>query len=623
MNKEYEVIGFGGDDSYSDDDYPDSPFNQLEDDDDEDSEEDKAFQKLTKTNTDYNSISKNLQEPKEGEVKKVIEPLKLGKQVFDDKGNKKTLFVSVTPFGDQTAVKNKINVNGIKAHVAKEIRTNGHGSNSETLGKSESEKNSTPIEKVKPFVEKTETIMNGSVVHQTPNEMNGDVVKNEKSENSLGIVKLNNGDASNKVTNEKSLKRSQPLDKNFKFRLIKDFHRENEKPSELCEKEENLTKSDKIKTSDKVSTLIDKAKKKVNQFPVITDNSNFKFKTKDFTNSCTKKTVENNKAVVLDIYNIQEKEDVKTNNEVNEEKTIKEVLTSSEKNNKIAGKEIRSEILETLAPENRNSNDSTTSLLTTDVEDKRDKVESGLNIDRSKLIPNVSSLYRHHLKKASPQKDEADIEARIPIVKPLMNGVVSSMTLVPSIECKFQENEETSCNVEHQLRKVSSEVSNVLKVEEISQKANKNLEDSEEELPKEIKFKKISFGSVDEFDKIIKDEEVILFSVDKGIDFTNCSREEENSSEGFGSVSKKERNGQLCSGDSPAPPALPTRPPPPLLESRTPFLQDFPNDEDAVKMTLEKPKVPTKPILVQSKRTNFQSPVHTVSHQNIFFFLAA
>lgn len=105
------MIGFGGDVIYSDDEDEDvnNSNGNTDDDDIYDNEEDKAFQKLTKSNTDYNSIPENLQEPKEGEVKKIIEPLKLGKSVLDEKGNKKTLLVSVTPFGDQNNSKIKIN----------------------------------------------------------------------------------------------------------------------------------------------------------------------------------------------------------------------------------------------------------------------------------------------------------------------------------------------------------------------------------------------------------------------------------------------------------------------------------------------------------------------------------
>ncbi|KAK6635650.1 hypothetical protein RUM44_000904 [Polyplax serrata] len=613
-NMEFEVIGFGGDDSYSDDDYPDFACNQVESEDVEDTEEDRAFQKLTKSNTDYNSIPENLQEPKEGEVKKLIEPLKLGKQVFDDKGKKKTLLVSVTPFGDQISVKNKVNANGVNRNLSSgtEAKLNGcsYTNDSDTANKLESS--------VRGFIDKTEK-PNGSgpvPVQEIPAKTNGvhsgTDEKMRKSENSVEITQLKGDDSSGKVSNDKSIiKRSQPLDKNHKFRLIKDFQKENDS----AEKDEIQSKSDRIKTSDKVNNLLDKARKKVNQFPVITDNSNFKFKAKDFTNSGLKKSAENNKGVVLDMYKIREKEDVKAINEINEEKTIKGRLTSSEIRAKFLMVDLKGSTERQTDPTTdrdpeRNSSGMPVPGIVKEVQEKFHKTTA---LDRTKLVPNVSSLYRHHVQNTTLKKEEKNqVEVIAPIVKPLMNGVVSSMTLVPSIECVFKEcktNGEVECEPKH----VKSEEEAEGTVLDDSCTV-----ESEEEPATEIKFKKISVGTIENFDNIIKGEEIILFSADKGLGLSKCEDQNEDGEElqdnEVGSESAENSDDQKSSDDSSVPPALPTKPPPSLLESRTTFLHDLTTVEGCgTKGIQEKPKVPAKPIIIHSKRTNFQSPVHMVS----------
>lgn len=601
---EFEVIGFGGDDVYSDedDDYPDSSFCDLtENDTAEDSEEDKQLQKLTKTNTDFNSIPENLQEPKEGEVKKVIEPLQLGKQLLDNKGNKKTLLVSVTPFGDQSPVTKKINVSGVKASLSfsQEVKTNGH---------TDSEGNSDLIKKdivvtVKPrtFSEKTESVADENI--NKPDSVNGGLKESEDSECDIA---QNTGDSNGKGSNDKSLKRSQPLDKNFKFRLSKDLQKENEK--------DEGTKMDKIKTSEIMNNLLDKAKRKVTQFPIITENSNYKLKAKDFTGSLGRKATENNKAVVLNMYNLKDTKDVKAHNEINEGKSNKKLLTQDEMRNKFLSSEakISSSTLNEFKEEDNldaNVKDSEISVTDKDVEPA---------IDRSKLIPNVSSLYSHHFKNVMTRKEveeDKPLEIISPLVKPLMNGVVSSMPLVQSIECTFLDKSYIGKDSEGLLlgNETFEEECNSVKVE---------------------KFKKRSFDSFENFEKIIKDEEITLFSAEKKMEGGKKENErkverEEQEVVAVPEISREsagEPDGRADSDDLSEPPALPLKPPPPLTESRSTFLSDLTlvgggggggtgggGGEEAAKMAVEKPKVPVKPASIHAKKINFQSPAHSVS----------
>ena len=609
LSTEFEVIGFGGDDSYSDDDCPDSCFAQAEedgDDDVEETEEDKAFQKLTKTNTDYNSVPENLKEPKEGEIKKVVEPLKLGKQLFDDKGNKKTLLVSVTPFGDANGVvKNKINVNGVKSNVSlvNEIKTNSNANFDNNNKKSESLKQSVvgPIVKTRHVDKKTEpsTVCNGE-----NGDDDGAIVTSKKMEN---VHEVTNGDDSpNKVlSSDKSLKRSQPVDKSFKFRLIKDLQKENEKNFDSSNENNHVSKSEKIKSCDKMTNLIDKAKKKVNQLPVINgssnnnDSNNFKFKTKDFTNSVTKKHVENNnnnnnnKAVVLDMYKIGESEDVKTNNEINDEKTLKGILVLPEIQNKFLSKEVK--ISATFADVSKDDprHPVKNGFSEKDYGDERKTVNKDVVkapnesiIDRNKLIPNVSSVHKYRLTNPILKREDENPESLFPnpVVKPLMNGVVSSLTSSPS-----------ACD-----------------------------KDFESPIVIKDERRRVLLGSSE---KLNGDSEGGRGGDRRQVEMTTKSDEEnsvttEETVDKFQGEPVNVNGSTMDSSSSPPPPALPSKPPPSILESKSGFLNDSSFEDDGFIKAggTEKPKVPAKPILIQSKKINFQSPIHAVSLLLLLFF---
>lgn len=96
------MIGFGGDEFFSSDgeDAGEPEENVVASDDDVvDGEEDRALQKLTRTNTDFNTMTANLSGTSNGETKRTFTQLLLGKPVTDAEGRRKTLQVSVTPFG--------------------------------------------------------------------------------------------------------------------------------------------------------------------------------------------------------------------------------------------------------------------------------------------------------------------------------------------------------------------------------------------------------------------------------------------------------------------------------------------------------------------------------------------
>ena len=104
-----EVIGYGGND------FSDGEENQETDDADSfelsesgnlevdapDSEEDRILGNLTRANTNFNTVTANLSETGNAEEKaaKAFASLMLGKVQKDSEGKKKTLLVSVTPFG--------------------------------------------------------------------------------------------------------------------------------------------------------------------------------------------------------------------------------------------------------------------------------------------------------------------------------------------------------------------------------------------------------------------------------------------------------------------------------------------------------------------------------------------
>lgn len=104
------VIGFGGD-GWSDDE----EFEMSEDNDDDDNtfpetEEERELHRITKSNTDFNTVKANLLGDSGG---KSYTSLLLGKMQTDSDGKKKTLLVSVTPFGQDNKNAN------IKSHVRK------------------------------------------------------------------------------------------------------------------------------------------------------------------------------------------------------------------------------------------------------------------------------------------------------------------------------------------------------------------------------------------------------------------------------------------------------------------------------------------------------------------------
>uniref|UniRef100_A0A8D8V434 Uncharacterized protein n=1 Tax=Cacopsylla melanoneura TaxID=428564 RepID=A0A8D8V434_9HEMI len=105
-SEESEVIGYGGNDEFSDDDDDDDFFDEnpkYEGEDLPDSEYEKELQKLTKTNTDFNSITENLnKEPSENI--QPITPLKLGRPDLNE-GKTKSVLVTVQPFGNNTPAK--------------------------------------------------------------------------------------------------------------------------------------------------------------------------------------------------------------------------------------------------------------------------------------------------------------------------------------------------------------------------------------------------------------------------------------------------------------------------------------------------------------------------------------
>ncbi|XP_065216015.1 uncharacterized protein LOC135842467 isoform X2 [Planococcus citri] len=107
---ETEIIGFGGEECSSDDEfypsYNDEPVIETDNE-----EEDKEFRKLTQTNTDFNSVPANLRNngpanKTTSSPPKTYSYLKLGAPQTDADGRRQTLQVSVEPF------KNSVTVNG-------------------------------------------------------------------------------------------------------------------------------------------------------------------------------------------------------------------------------------------------------------------------------------------------------------------------------------------------------------------------------------------------------------------------------------------------------------------------------------------------------------------------------
>lgn len=102
-----KVIGFGGDDWSDGEEFEVSEEND-EDDPFPDTEEERELYKITKSNTDFNTVKANLLGDS---LAKSYTSLMLGKMRTDSDGKKKTLLVSVTPFGQE----NK----NVKSHTRK------------------------------------------------------------------------------------------------------------------------------------------------------------------------------------------------------------------------------------------------------------------------------------------------------------------------------------------------------------------------------------------------------------------------------------------------------------------------------------------------------------------------
>ncbi|XP_076296037.1 uncharacterized protein LOC143216652 isoform X1 [Lasioglossum baleicum] len=140
-----EIIGYGGDDVFSDgeeDDEQDFTESFGTDDDSlPDSEEERALGNLTRANTNFNTITANLtavvtatESPKSSIATRSFASLMLGRIQKDSEGKKTTLLVSVTPFGgDETLptakrpADRKINgfVNGSSSPAKHKIAENG------------------------------------------------------------------------------------------------------------------------------------------------------------------------------------------------------------------------------------------------------------------------------------------------------------------------------------------------------------------------------------------------------------------------------------------------------------------------------------------------------------------
>lgn len=103
------VIGYGGDDWSDGEEFEVSEENE-EDDTFPDTEEERELHRITKSNTDFNTVKANLLGDS---VAKSYTSLLLGKVQTDSDGKKKTLMVSVTPFGQENKNPN------VKTHTRK------------------------------------------------------------------------------------------------------------------------------------------------------------------------------------------------------------------------------------------------------------------------------------------------------------------------------------------------------------------------------------------------------------------------------------------------------------------------------------------------------------------------
>ncbi|XP_046487943.1 uncharacterized protein [Neodiprion pinetum] len=99
-----EVIGYGGDDFSDSEEFEMSESSLGLEDDLPDGEEERALCNLTRANTSFNTVTANLSSSGTPDAKKSFASLMLGKPRKDSDGKKKTLLVSVTPFGAGDAI---------------------------------------------------------------------------------------------------------------------------------------------------------------------------------------------------------------------------------------------------------------------------------------------------------------------------------------------------------------------------------------------------------------------------------------------------------------------------------------------------------------------------------------
>ncbi|XP_071051540.1 putative uncharacterized protein DDB_G0277255 isoform X1 [Onthophagus taurus] len=117
-----EIIGFGGEDCFSDEEI-DEDGEETSDDDDDFLNDDKELEKLTKNNTEFNANLPPITIENGNETKKSYTHLLLGRPQLDSEGKKQTLLVSVTPFGQGenssiTGNNRKYNINNNKNGIS-------------------------------------------------------------------------------------------------------------------------------------------------------------------------------------------------------------------------------------------------------------------------------------------------------------------------------------------------------------------------------------------------------------------------------------------------------------------------------------------------------------------------
>lgn len=132
-----EIIGYGGDDFSDSEEFELNESSSLEDE-VPDNEEERALSNLTRTNTNFNTITANLTEVATApEAKKSFASLMLGKVQKDADGKKKTLLVSVTPFGGDDLLPTAKRPNDKKIGNHSNLSSRKNGGEVATMGRSE------------------------------------------------------------------------------------------------------------------------------------------------------------------------------------------------------------------------------------------------------------------------------------------------------------------------------------------------------------------------------------------------------------------------------------------------------------------------------------------------------